>query len=529
MPTIPIYHADLQQRSDAPAKVSDTDAARIPGQAISQFGEGMSNLGNTLLAQQRAQEKTKDDLDANGGIQDVRTLSLQAKKDAYLNASEDFSNLGDLYKQSYDKSVTEYLKTKNVSASAYGKIQVGAKDIYNDTLGTITTDQIKGFQENANKRFEESLNKESAWLVLNPGEYDKSLAKYTELVNGSAYTDQMKAKILNLSKKKLSDSAINGYKQAHEWDAARFQLNSKFAGIYDSKEIEQHLDDIQTTEINYTKSQIQANDRTIKDLAAQKKIINTKMVRDTLEMINGARTMTGPDRVQALKEAEDMIDERVAAGDLEMNQAAAMKSQINRDAKDTQNSNMIPYYDRFYKAQNVKQLDALSADLNNNLQDVPTDRVLSLMGMIDSERNRMLKTKKGVGSAKMTNELKKNALDYIKAQSGFDPTRGFMKVENANIYEAASHEFLVEYYKNPKWRADPWSLAEKINEKYNWDNEKDPRINRLKSTEDPSKSMNEAKRLYDKQKISAGEAADIIESAEKRMAKEAVKKKKGKK
>lgn len=523
MPVIPRYQADLMQRSDSPVKVTDTDIARAQGQAIAQFGKGLNDLGEVIAAQDKVKEKTKNQIRQKNFMFDASDAADTIYNNAILSSEPDGSNMSTIVKTEYDKYIANRLKQESGSQEYMDLLNLQAKEIRFKTLLKTRDMATKKNLEYADKGFADIKNRYDSQISINPLKYDENNAEYAKLIDDSALVPSVKSIAKEKAKKDFATTAINSYKKAERWDEANDAVNNKFAGIFDDKEREKFIDEIEGTRLRVADRKIKEDNALKSARKEYLEVVNTKFVRTRMAEIQVLRSMDPlqENKVAAVREMEATLDADEASGDITSAQREHLSGLLKKDKTEAMSQNLIPYYVRLAEG---KDLDRLAKDVVDNMRDLDPDKVPTLLMLIDKEKERQ--AKKG-GAKKGTDKRLQVAVNKVKAGVGYDVTKGFQKAEDGITLQNALDEFWTEYYKNPKWQNNPSDLADKMLEKYFWDNAKDPTIMNLIHYENLKKASSEAARLNKAGKFqSQKEYLEVLKAIDARAEKEKINSKK---
>lgn len=515
MPLIPSYQASLQQRTDSPVKVSDSDIARASGSAIAQLGRGVFEVGETLLAQQRIREKTKYQIDEKNFSYDAADAANTIEKNALLSSKPDGSDMVSIFETEYDKYIQERLKKESGSPEYLALLNNSAKEVRTATRAKLLDTSSKKYIEFADKGFADIKNRAGSRIRKNPLMYEKELSDYTEMLNNSALAPAMKYQGIESAKKEFATEAVNSYIEAERWDEAKESIDSQFAGVYTGEEKEKLVDEIEGTRWKVNNRKLQELDKNIKTNKEQLEIINTKFVRNRTEEIVAIRRMdpTKEPKMVAIKDMEAVLDADEASGDITHSQAESLRKMLLSEKKQEIGFQEFSYWDRLAIG---KDLDQLAQDVRNNLRDMDPEHASRLMLAIDKEKERQSRKKKGPSDKRV-----QVALGKLKAGVGYDVTRGFQKAEDGIILGNATIEFWELYNKNPKYQSNPNDLADLLLDKYFWDNAKDPAIMQIIQFDPEAKAMSRAQDLYKKGKFqSKEEYLSVLKALKARLQKE---------
>jgi hypothetical protein len=499
MPVIPVYQADLQQRTDSPVKVTDTDIARAQGQAISKFGEGVFDVGQVMLAQEKIREKTKYQIGQKNFELDAEDAANTIEKNALLQSEPDGSNMVSIAETEYDKFIQSRMKTENGSPEYLGLLNAQAKETRMKLRARSLDTSSKKYLEFADKGFDDIKNRYGSEIRKNPLVYDEKFQKYKEMVTNSAAIPSVKYNGIKSAEKEFSKQAIDSLIESERYDEAKSAIDNKFAHIYNGKEKEEWIDEIEGTRLKVADRK--TKEKHAGDVARKEylEIVRTKYVRSRLEEVMVARSIdpTQQNKVQALREMDEVLMSDLAAGDITETDYNNLSGILKKDKTEELDYNAVPYWDRLAKG---KDLDKLASDVVENMRELDPNTVPQLLRAIDDEKEKQ-KKKPRAGADKRLQV----AVNKLKAGPGYDVTGGFKKAEDGIMLGNALHDFWTEYYKSPKWHGNPNGLADKMLEKYYWNTAKEPAIMNMINYENSKDGAAKASRLFKEGKLENNE------------------------
>lgn len=210
MPVIPRYQADLMQRSDSPAKVTDTDVARIQGAAIAHFGKGVSDVGEVIAAQENARKKQRNlnDLTLHSSVlEDIRSQEITNAQSPAVPADQ----IVNTYKTGYEKKSSDYLKGIQVSDDVRAmleskRFQVGLDP---EKLKSLYDKQTVAENDKFTREANEIKSKYTSSILIDPSLANKKTQEYSDYIKNGALKGNHDF-IMKGVKKEFSDAALQG-------------------------------------------------------------------------------------------------------------------------------------------------------------------------------------------------------------------------------------------------------------------------------------------------------------------------------
>lgn len=383
MPKVPVYEGSQQISPGSGQELQSAREAVSQGLSgsLAQFGEGLQAVGvqqlredsaveTALLKEKEAKKKTTDDLTKERFEQGAVEAAIIAKRNAYKNTDPAGDMLVPGFNQEYDKWVEKNLKGLPDDQLKFS-IQSKLYEIRNTYNGSLEEDARKMFKDNAIKGYEDALNFRSAMVRRNPLDYDKNVAEYNNLILNSQFDATNKMKAMKLGREEMAREAIGGLTDTGKYEIAKKVMVSKFASVFNQKDRESILKDIDAQEEQATKQKLQEIALSEKKNEKQLKLDREATYEDLVGFISEYQNASEGERGapgESIKAMDKTIAEKEALGLLTPTAANNLKKMMRDSAKPDQDMAAHVLHEKFADVTSLKELEKFQAEVDDEFR-----------------------------------------------------------------------------------------------------------------------------------------------------------------
>lgn len=503
MPIIVQYNADLQQRADiGGGPVADTRAAREVGETISEFGVTAAKFGGAVYEQQRALDRTRDQIEESRFKNYVKDADEETSNNAYANSKEDGSDLLANYDKDYQKRVGLALKEIKDPVKAQ-KYQAEAERVRVSRRGQLFVDQRKMQKQWSEKAFMGERNKMTANVYKNPYKAEKEWAQWSGMIESSAMTPEAKTNAIREGRKEVARSAISGHMAAEDFDGAKEALLSKYSDSFTAEEQIKMAEDIDGKKLKALEVSYRDEDSAFNRAKIQRTQSQEKIFKEKLSVINQLHTADATEADGQVRAIEDDIDREVSAGTLRSDRAEILKGLLKKEQTEDKAEVATDFYTRLVMRDDLSDLkeDVSRAAAEKQIS---SRTALEMFNQID-----VMQTEKTKRTPLTKNDPRESAA--IARIKGIIPKTNFGLPRTPEDSER-EYQMLRQYHENlssPKYKDDPDGASAAAIKKYSKDYKVSTTFGVTK-TDTPKDISNRASKLFKEGKVSKEQYRDIL-------------------
>lgn len=231
---IPVYHADLQQRTDEPFRATDTNMARTSGEAIAAAGKGVTDYGVSMLQRDAARKNQELKLAMDTIDIDSATIAMKVSDATQVNGKPDGSDWEEFSTSLYNKEMEYQLKQYNPEHLPYlrNKIKENEFKLRSELRPKIQAASILALE----KKTQYLENKEILQITQDPTKFEQNLARALTRINTSVATDieketqteRVRSTYAKIAMEAIKSNAANNPKTVTEVDEAYSEAQKFF-------------------------------------------------------------------------------------------------------------------------------------------------------------------------------------------------------------------------------------------------------------------------------------------------------------
>lgn len=363
MATIPTLQENQRLRPSNPTGFQSSSAARIRGQALSQFGRGATSLGVAVSKLEKRQARSEKSL-AQADFKQAMSRNLQDLNERMNKRG----GTGADDKEFFDTQAPNVLnKTLKEFDKKYGGKYGNEFNVTGNSLitgvrsGVIANglEKQKNFLAEGVSKLESRLN---AQAYQNPEAIDELTTDFTSQVGGvmiaSEATPQAVENATFTGHRALVDSSIDGYIEKGNYKAATDLVLNKYPHLYSSKDQRKALSDIRNAKLNSISLKQKEDDR------RQKKI--EEAVKET-QVENAARARAALAKTEdprVAKKLKDQIIRMGEVGDVAYKDFGGLLNETTTKGKQISAIGSYDISEKVYNAETTADLDKVRFTLN---------------------------------------------------------------------------------------------------------------------------------------------------------------------
>lgn len=450
MAKIPIISQDVRMRPSSPVEIGSTGFSRMQGEATSDFGKGMTNMGLALMDFDKRKNNELENVQIEEFYDKVREKSLgrfdEMQRDPEFRSRDTRETVG-IFNTNLSKDMDQVAGEMGLSGLTKRKAYNKANDIRLGGMESVRTAAMKANVEYIDQKYADIKNQKTALATMDPANYQLYQAEYIEAIAKSPMgTEIQKTMELERAGKEFFLTATNAYMKQGKFDKATKLVEDR--GIMLGVEERDKLFDTISNERD------RWQDREWQDIS--RKEITEKREREKLVAINDndmVKRMFEMDQTQInYDNIVTEADQKRAAGLISETAYAIVKNKNTVVDEKLSDTTAWPYYGVILGK--TKSLESIQKDLEEDVSSgkLKSDRASALLQLAYQQEH--------TGKKKSDSWKADERAARVKMSAPFtDPiTKAIMSPEAGSQYSQVLHEY-SKYLSMPEYEDKPYEAA----------------------------------------------------------------------
>lgn len=442
MPLVPDFNEQQRIEVKSPAPVQDTNFARSQGEALSQFGRGVTALGLGLMEGEGNAARAQRAREVNAARQQATAIALEEYDRAIHDGKPDGSDYVQNFTKNYKNRINEIANSITDPATKY-EANTAMLAEQNQMVSHLFEKARVERSKLGVETLQKSTDTSASIVRQNPSLFQSEYQRMSDTIDQSndilpAYEREvLKKKVLGPD---LAEAAVYGRMAGSNPDfrGARKDLETKYSQFLEPDKVQQIRDKIDNEEIRFKNQVYTESERQKKQAADEHSAIMDANTRVLSGMAWNAKTHE--DRAAVAKNAQDIfVSGQIKESQLNFVQNIMKEKKTNIDDAGT----FIELYDQILSKKAPADLHSQIVDMTNS-DDLTASHAKMLLDAIVSEHKKAKHDPLYV-------EQNQAGLAFIKGEFA----AGMFDIDRAKVQNQQGHAILkFQEYKekgfNPK-------------------------------------------------------------------------------